>query len=142
MEKCYYTCQKKCPGISKADITRPSGSSTRYNNYLNALDKIADSIRSKLLDLLSKLSKFNVEYRNAMYDLITQAQKRKPKITILEQYILLYDLESECRELIDFRNTWHRVIGLEIIRLQALSITYGSKKDDPSDIDDIIDLYC
>jgi len=63
-----------------------------------------------------------------MYDLITQAQKRKPKITILEQYIFLYDLESECRELIDFRNTWHRVVGLEIIRLQALSITYGSKK--------------
>ena len=135
MEKCYYTCQKKCPGISKADITRPSGSSTRYNNYLNVLDKIADSIRSKLLDLLSKLSKFNVEHRNAMYDLITQAQKRKPKITILEQYIFLYDLESECRELIDFRNTWHRVVGLEITRLQALSITYGSKKDEPSDID-------
>jgi len=78
--------EKICPGISKADITRPSGSSTRYNDYLNALDKIADSIRSKLLDLLSKLSKLNVEYRNAMYDLITQAQKRKPKITILEQY--------------------------------------------------------
>ncbi|CAH1767778.1 15004_t:CDS:1 [Entrophospora sp. SA101] len=138
-EKLYSTMN-----ISKAGITRPStsGASTWYNNYLNALDKIADSIRLKLSDLLLELSKLNVEYRNGLYKLITQAQKRKPKITILEQYILLYDLGSECRELIDFRNTLHRVVGLEITRLQALSITYGSKKDDPSDIDDIIDLYC
>ncbi|CAG8618302.1 8379_t:CDS:2 [Ambispora gerdemannii] len=97
---------------NEAGIIRSSGASTRYNDYFNALDKIADSTCSKLLDLLSKLSKLNVEYRNTMYDLITQAQKHKSKITILEQ-----------------------VIGLEISWLQALSITYSSKKDEPSDID-------
>ncbi|CAG8481362.1 2623_t:CDS:2 [Cetraspora pellucida] len=134
--------EKICSGISGASITRSSGVSAEHNNYFNILDKITDSTRSKLLNLLSKLSKLNVGYRNAMYDLITQVQKRKPKITILEQYIFLYDLESECRELIDFWNTWYKVVGLEITRLQALSITYGSKKDDPSDIDDTIDLYC
>ncbi|RIB05266.1 hypothetical protein C2G38_2220095 [Gigaspora rosea] len=134
--------EKICSGISEAGITRSSGVSAEHNNYLNILDKITDSTRSKLLNLLSKLSKLNLGYRNAIYDLITQVQKRKPKITILEQYIFLYDLESECRELIDFWNIWYKVVGLEITRLQALSITYGSKKDDPSDIDDIIDLYC
>jgi len=37
--------------ISKAGINRPSGASTRYNDYLNALDKTADSIRLKLSDI-------------------------------------------------------------------------------------------
>ncbi|CAG8641640.1 8178_t:CDS:1, partial [Diversispora eburnea] len=114
--------QKICSSISKAGVTRPSGAPTRYNDYLNLLNKIADSIRLKLSDLLSKLSKLNVEYRNGLYGLIMQVQKCKPDITILEQYIFRYNLESECEALIDFRNTWYRVIGLEFARLQALSI--------------------
>ncbi|CAG8508388.1 2854_t:CDS:2, partial [Diversispora eburnea] len=51
--------EKICSSISEADITRPSGASTRRNDYHNTLDKIADSIRLKLSDLLSKLSKLN-----------------------------------------------------------------------------------
>ncbi|CAG8601085.1 951_t:CDS:2 [Ambispora gerdemannii] len=113
--------QKICPSISKAGITRPSGTSMRHNDYLNVLDKIADSIHLKLSDLLSKLSKLNVEYRNGLYGLIMQ-----------------------CEALIDFRNTWYKVIGLEITRLQALSIIQNSKKNDLSeaDIDEIVNLYC
>jgi hypothetical protein len=94
--------QKICPSISKAGITRPSGTSTRHNDYLNVLDKTADSICLKLSDLLSKLSKLNVEYRNGLYGLIIQVQKCKPDITILEQYIFRYNLESECEALINF----------------------------------------
>ncbi|CAG8628926.1 8211_t:CDS:2, partial [Ambispora gerdemannii] len=94
--------QKTCPSISKADITRSSDASTRHNDYLNVLDKIADSIYLKLSDLLSKLSKLNVEYRNGIYKLIVRAQKYKPDITILKQYIFQYNLESECEALIDF----------------------------------------
>ncbi|CAG8612686.1 10636_t:CDS:1 [Diversispora eburnea] len=94
--------QKICPSINKVDITRPSGISTRHNDYLNALDKIADSIRLKLSDLLSKLSKLNVEYRNGLYGLIMQVQKCMPNIMILEEYIFRYNLKSECEALIDF----------------------------------------
>ncbi|CAG8802866.1 10298_t:CDS:1, partial [Gigaspora rosea] len=57
--------EKICSGISEAGITRSSGVSAEHNNYLNILDKITDSTRSKLLNLLSKLSKLNVGYRNA-----------------------------------------------------------------------------
>ncbi|CAH1769905.1 1627_t:CDS:1, partial [Entrophospora sp. SA101] len=136
--------EKICSSISKAGVTRPSGVSTWYNDYLNALDKIADSIRLKLSDLLSELSKLNVEYKNGLYKLITQKQKCKTDITILEEYILQYNLESECEALIEFRNTWYKAIGLETARLQALYIMQSGKKDDPSeaDIDEIIDLYC
>ncbi|CAJ0826022.1 12936_t:CDS:1 [Entrophospora sp. SA101] len=132
--------------ISKAGITRPStsGASTWYNNYLNALDKIADSIRLKLSDILLELSKLNVEYRNRLYKLITKAQKCKTDITILEEYIFRFNLESEYETLIDFWNMWYRVIGLETARLQALYIMQSGKKDNPlgADIDEIIDLYC
>ncbi|RHZ63691.1 hypothetical protein Glove_328g103 [Diversispora epigaea] len=134
--------EKIYPSISKADITRLSGASTRHNDYFNALDRIAGSTRSKLSDLLSKLSKLNVDYRNAIYELIVQAQKYKPDITILEEYIFRFNLESECEVLIDFRNTWYKVIGLLIARLQVLSSMQSSKKDDSSDIDEIIGLYC
>ncbi|CAJ0824826.1 17019_t:CDS:1 [Entrophospora sp. SA101] len=136
--------EKICSSISKVGITRPSGASTWYNGYLNALDKIADSIRLKLSDILLELSKLNVGYRNGLYKLITQKQKCKTDITILEEYILRYNLESECEALTEFRNTWYKVIGLEIARVQAVSIMQSSKKDDSSeaDIDEIIDLYC
>ncbi|CAH1766934.1 5328_t:CDS:1 [Entrophospora sp. SA101] len=140
--------EKMCStmNISKAGITRPStsGASTWYNNYLNALDKIADSIRLKLSDLLLELSKLNVEYRNGLYKLIMKSQKCKTDITILEEYILRYNLESECEALTEFRNTWYKAIGLEIARVQAVSIMQSSKKDDSSeaDIDEIINLYC
>ncbi|CAJ0911085.1 17475_t:CDS:2 [Entrophospora sp. SA101] len=135
--------EKICSSISKAGVTRPSGVSTWYNDYLNALDKIADSIRLKLSDLLSELSKLNVEYKNGLYKLITQKQKCKTDITILEEYILRYNLESECEALTEFRNTWYKAIGLEIARVQAVSIMQSSKKDDSSeaDIDEIINLY-
>ncbi|RIB18307.1 hypothetical protein C2G38_2184900 [Gigaspora rosea] len=49
--------EKICSGISEAGITRSSDTSTRHNDYLNVLNKIADSIRLKLSDLLSELSK-------------------------------------------------------------------------------------
>ncbi|CAG8594476.1 2836_t:CDS:2, partial [Diversispora eburnea] len=114
--------EKICSGISEAGMTRPSGISTRYNDYLNALDRIAGSTRSKLSDLLSKLSKLNVDYRNVIYELIVHAQKYKPDITILEEYIFRFNMELECEILIVFRNTWYEVIGLKIARLQALSI--------------------
>ncbi|CAG8612507.1 2061_t:CDS:2, partial [Diversispora eburnea] len=64
--------EKICSGISEASMTRPSGISTRYNDYLNALDRIVNSTRLKLSDLLLKLSKLNVDYRNAIYELIVQ----------------------------------------------------------------------
>ncbi|CAH1766377.1 9500_t:CDS:1, partial [Entrophospora sp. SA101] len=135
--------EKICSSISKVGITRPSGASTWYNGYLNALDKIADSIRLKLSDLLLELSKLNVEYRNGLYKLIMKSQKCKTDITILEEYILRYNLESECEALTEFRNTWYKAIGLEIARVQAVSIMQSSKKDDSSeaDVDEIIDLY-
>ncbi|CAG8660908.1 9556_t:CDS:1, partial [Paraglomus brasilianum] len=136
--------EKICSGISKAGIIRSSGASTRYNDYLNALDKIAGSIRLKLSDLLSELSKLNLEYRNGLYKLVTQEQKCKTGITILEEYIFRYNLESECEALIEFRNIWYKVTGLEIVRFQALSIIQNKKKDNSSEaeIDEIIDLYC
>ncbi|CAJ0838372.1 1970_t:CDS:2 [Entrophospora sp. SA101] len=136
--------EKICSSISKVGITRPSGASTWYNGYLNALDKIADSIRLKLSDLLLELSKLNVEYRNGLYKLIMKSQKCKTDITILEEYILRYNLETECEALTEFQNTWYKAIGLEIARVQAVSIMQSSKKDDSSeaDVDEIIDLYC
>nr|CAG8655078.1 3527_t:CDS:2 [Entrophospora candida] len=136
--------EKICSSISKVGITRPLGASTWCNGYLNALDKIADSIRLKLSDLLLELSKLNVEYRNELYKLIMKSQKCKTNVTILEEYILRYNLESECEALTEFRNTWYKAIGLEIARVQAVSIMQSSKKDDSSeaDIDEIIDLYC
>ncbi|CAG8788824.1 242_t:CDS:2 [Cetraspora pellucida] len=97
-----------------------------------------------LSDLLSKLSKLNIEYRNRLYKLIMQAQKYKTNITILEKYIFRYNLESECKVLIDFWNTWYKVTSLEIAHFQALSIMQNSKKDvlSKSEIDEIVDLYC
>ncbi|CAG8790432.1 2916_t:CDS:1, partial [Cetraspora pellucida] len=89
--------EKICSDINKAGMIN--------NNFLNVLDKIADSICLKLLDLLSKLSKLNVEYRNRLYKLIMQAQKYKTDIIILKEYIFQYNLEPECKALIDFQNT-------------------------------------
>jgi len=45
--------EKICSGISEAGMTRPSGISTRYNDYLNILDRIVGSTHLKLSDLLS-----------------------------------------------------------------------------------------
>ncbi|CAG8626830.1 11682_t:CDS:2, partial [Diversispora eburnea] len=88
--------KKICSGISEVGMTRSSGISTRYNDYLNALDKIVGSTRSRLSNLLSKLSKLNVDYKNAIYELIVQTQKYKPDIMILEEYIFRFNLKSEC----------------------------------------------
>ena len=45
--------------------------------------------------------------------------------------------------LTDLRNTWFRIVGLEIMRYRALSKLQEDKKDDSSeaDIDEIIELY-
>ncbi|CAG8697038.1 8200_t:CDS:1, partial [Cetraspora pellucida] len=86
--------EKICSDISKAGIIN--------NDFFNVLNKIINSICLKLSDLLSKLSKLNVEYRNRLYELIMQTQKYKTNITILEEYIFRYNLESEYKALIDF----------------------------------------
>jgi hypothetical protein len=79
-----------------------------------------------------------------MYKLVTKVGKRKSKAMSLERYMLSYNLENEYDLLTDLRNTWYRIVGLEIIRYRALSKLQEDKKDDPSevDIDDIIELYC
>nr|CAG8511217.1 8856_t:CDS:2 [Entrophospora candida] len=60
------------------------------------------------------------------------------------QPVIMPVAKRECKALIDFRNTWYKVTGLEFARLHALSIMQNGKKDNPSeaDIDEIIDLYC
>ena len=74
-----------------------------------------------------------------MYKLVT---KKRHRAMSLEQYLTLYYLD-ECKLLADFRNTWYKVIGLEITRYRTLSKLQDDKKDDSSeaDIDDIIELY-
>ncbi|PKK66817.1 hypothetical protein RhiirC2_784328 [Rhizophagus irregularis] len=60
----------------------------------------------------------------------------------LEQYLTSYYLD-ECKLLADFRNTWYKVVGLEITRYRTLSKLQDDKKNDSSeaDIDEIIELY-
>ena len=91
-----------------------------------------------------EISNLFTGYREGLYKLVNESHKYISKNTILEEYILTDVLESECDLLTEFRNTWYKAIGLEIVRLQALSIMQNSKKDDSSeaDIDEIIDLYC
>ncbi|CAG8783799.1 21006_t:CDS:2, partial [Gigaspora rosea] len=115
--------------------------SQKNNSYFNMLDGHEKFICSKLSTLLVEISNIFIGYRESLYKLVIESHKCISKITILEEYVLTDISESECELLTEFRNTLYRAIGLEIARLQALSITHGSKKDDPSGID-IIDLYC
>ncbi|CAG8669880.1 350_t:CDS:1, partial [Paraglomus occultum] len=112
-------------------------SSQKNNPYFNALDKHKESIHSKLSTLLIEISNTFTGYREGLYKLVNRHEvscfadfhKYVSESTILEEYILTDILESECEILTEFRNTWYKAIGLEIARLQALSITQNSKKD-------------
>ena len=86
-------------------------------------------------------STFIIYYYDKSDTLLSRTQESAP--TSPTYRVCLCNLESECKALIDFRNIWYKVIGLEIARFQAVSIMQSSKKDDPSeaDIDEIIDLY-
>jgi hypothetical protein len=125
-------------------IVKYSGNEAYWSSYLNALDKQEESIRLKLTTLLAEISKIDVGCRDGMYKLVTKVGKRKSKAMSLERYMLSYNLENGYDLLTDLRNTWYRIVGLEIIRYRALSKLQEDKKDDPSevDIDDIIELYC
>ena len=102
------------------------------------LDKQEESIRLKLSSLLKEISEVDIEYRDSMYKLVT-----KKRAMSLERYLTSYYLD-ECKLLAGFRNTWYKVVGLEITRYRTLSKLQDDKKDDSSeaDIDDIIELYC
>ncbi|GES77180.1 DNA polymerase family B-domain-containing protein [Rhizophagus clarus] len=114
-----------------------------YQPFLNALDKQEESIHLKLTTLLAEISQDNMECREGMYKLVTKVGKRKSKAMSLEKYILSHYLENECNLLADLRNTWYRIVGLEITRYRMLSKLQKDKKDDSSkaDIDEIIKLY-
>ncbi|CAB4396547.1 unnamed protein product [Rhizophagus irregularis] len=125
-------------------IVKYSGNDAYWSSYLNALDKQEQSIRLKLTTLLAEISKIDVGCRDGMYKLVTKVGKRKSKAMSLERYMLSYNLENGYDLLTDLRNTWYRIVGLEIIRYRVLSKLQEDKKDDSSeaDIDDIIELYC
>ncbi|CAG8644042.1 1351_t:CDS:2 [Ambispora gerdemannii] len=123
---------------STMNISSSIKNSPQKNNpYFNALDKHKEPIHSKLSTLLIEISNIFTGYREGLYKLVNNSHKYSgasakahiSKSTILEEYILTDILESECGILTEFRNTWYKVIGLEIARLQALSITQNSKKD-------------
>ncbi|PKB96343.1 hypothetical protein RhiirA5_434998, partial [Rhizophagus irregularis] len=131
-------------------IVKYSGNDAYWSSYLNALDKQEQSIRLKLTTLLAEISKIDVGCRDGMYKLVTKVGKRKSKAMSLERYMLSYNLplrrfaENGYDLLTDLRNTWYRIVGLEIIRYRVLSKLQEDKKYDSSeaDIDDIIELYC
>ena len=60
----------------------------------------------------------------------------------LKQYLTSYYLD-EYKLLADFRNTWYKVVSLEISHYRTLSKLQDDKKDDSSEanIDEIIKLY-
>ncbi|PKB95482.1 DNA/RNA polymerase, partial [Rhizophagus irregularis] len=93
-----------------------------YQSFLNVLDKQEESIRLKLSSLLKEISEVDIEYRDSMYKLVT-----KKRAMSLEQYLTSYYLD-ECKLLADFRNTWYKVVGLEITRYRTLSKLQDDKK--------------
>ncbi|RIA91219.1 hypothetical protein C1645_737290 [Glomus cerebriforme] len=116
----------------------------RYIKNLHE-DKQEASIRLKLSSMLKEISEVDIEYRDNIYKLVT---KKRPMS--LEQYLTSYYLD-ECKLLADFRNTWYKVVGLEITRYRTLSKLQDDKKKElrdashdssEADIDDIIKLYC
>ena len=118
-------------------IVKCSENNAYHTSFLNVLDKQEESIRLKLSSLLKEISEVDIEYRDSMYKLVT-----KKRAMSLEQYLTSYYLD-ECKLLADFRNTWYKVVGLEITRYRTLSKLQDGKKDDSSeaDIDEIIELY-
>ena len=118
-------------------VVKCSGNNAYYTSFLNALDKQEESIRLKLSSLLKEISEADIGYRDSMYKLVT-----KKRAMSLEQYLISYYLD-ECKLVADFRNTWYKVVGLEITRYRTLSKLQDGKKDDSSeaDIDEIIKLY-
>jgi hypothetical protein len=125
-------------------IVKYSENEAYWSSYLNALDKQEESIRLKLTTLLAEISKIDVGCRDEMYKLVTKVGKHKSKAISLERYMLSYNLENGYDLLTDLRNTWYRIVGLEIICYRALSKLQEDKKDDLSEVDinDIIELYC
>ncbi|CAB4481272.1 unnamed protein product [Rhizophagus irregularis] len=101
---------KKIFDTTYADKGEHLTNNAYYQSFLNALDKQEESIRLKLSSLLKEISKVDIEYRDSMYKLVT-----KKRAMSLEQYLISYYLD-ECKLLADFRNTWYKVVGLEIIR--------------------------
>ncbi|CAB4397689.1 unnamed protein product [Rhizophagus irregularis] len=108
-------------------------------------DKQEESIRLRLSSLLKEFSKIDVGYKKEMYKLVIKnakgGNKRKSKAMAIEQYLLYYS--NECKLLADLRNTWYKVVGLEITCYWTLSRLQDDKKDDlpKVDIDEIIKLY-
>ncbi|RHZ77020.1 hypothetical protein Glove_186g83 [Diversispora epigaea] len=88
-------------------------SSQKNNTYFNILDEHEKSIRSKLSILLMEISNLFTGYREYLHILVNESHKYSgvsvkthiSKSTILEKYILIDVLESECEVLIDFWNT-------------------------------------
>ncbi|CAB4392810.1 unnamed protein product [Rhizophagus irregularis] len=130
---------KKLFDTTYADKGKHLTDNAYYQSFLNALDKQEESIRLKFSSLLKKISEVDIEYRDSMYKLVT---KKSNRAMSLEQYLTSYYLD-ECKLLADFRNTWYKVVGLEITRYRTLSKLQDGKKDDLSeaDIDEIIELY-
>ncbi|PKK63436.1 DNA/RNA polymerase [Rhizophagus irregularis] len=125
--------QKSAENTYADKIVKYSGNDAYWSSYLNALDKQEKPIRLKLTTLLAEISKIDVGCRDGMYKLVTKVGKRKSKAMSLERYMLSYNLENEYDLLTDLRNTWYRIVGLEIIRYRALSKLQEDKKDDPSE---------
>ncbi|CAB4390359.1 unnamed protein product [Rhizophagus irregularis] len=121
------------------DVLAQKSAEKWIRGYIKSLrdDKQEESIRLKLSSLLKEISEVDIEYRDSMYKLVT-----KKRAMSLEQYLISYYLD-ECKLLADFRNTWYKVVGLEIIRYRTLSKLQDDKKDDSSeaDINEIIKLY-
>ena len=126
---------KKIFDTTYADKREHLTKNAYYQSFLNALDKQEESIRLKLS---SEISEVDIEYRDSMYKLVT-----KKRAMSLEQYLTSYYLD-ECKLLAGFRNTWYKVVGLEITRYRTLLKLQDDKKDNSfeADIDDIIELYC
>ena len=122
-------------------VVKCLGNISYYTFFLNALDKLEESIRLKLSSLLKEISKIDVRYKEEMYKLVTKTSKRKSKAMTIKQYLLYYS--DECKLLANLRNTWYKVVGLEITRYRVLSKLQDDKKDDSSEanIDKIIKLY-
>ncbi|RIB09495.1 hypothetical protein C2G38_2208747 [Gigaspora rosea] len=139
-----HTYAKNLYDTTYADkIVKCSENNTYWSFFLSALDKQEESIRIKLTTLLAEISQDDIGNREEMYKLVTKAGKHKSKAMTLEKYMLTYIQENEYEILADLRNTWYKVVGLEITRYRASSKLQGDKKDNSSeaDIDEIIELY-
>ncbi|CAB4480535.1 unnamed protein product [Rhizophagus irregularis] len=113
---------KKLFDTTYADKGEHPTNNDYYQSFLNVLDKQEESIRLKLSSLLKEISEVDIGYRESMYKLVT-----KKRAMSLEQYLTSYYLD-ECKLLAGFRNTWYKVVGLEITRYRTLSKLQDDKK--------------